>query len=690
MSVIRTPDRCLLRSTDGASAYCQLLIEMQQGLSKDDSRVSLSICESCCRTFQPTQFDLNPVIASLIWSNCDRALKIDHVRNDVELCRRLRRTQDHAEASLPVVLPDEDDLPNAPMLAHQFAATGSIDDLRRSLPIPDLAGRRIYSWAVGITTAHRRQPTVDRCLQSLRACGWQDLHIFVDGDVSLPESEVSDITTVRRPPAGAWRNFYLSLVELVRRYPAAEGLMLVQDDALWSSNFPVREYLQEIPWPNDGRFIISPYCCADYTADSPGWHQFKGPWHYGAVSLIFSRRSAEEFLSDPGVIERSRSEFAAGIDTVVGEWAARSNIAVFYPTPSLVQHIGDVSTLWATARAVGLRRATRFIGDEVRSSAENAERPRSIVCGWISDDPPIVYHSMGAEDPGRFMPDEPITRLAMYLWHQTSSDIAFQDRQARSLRPRHSIHHLVNDEKVCRELQAQGITAHFVNHNAFLDERLFSIELTAPKFYDAVYNARMAPFKRHELAAAIPNLLVIGGTVTPEDTDEYFRTVKARLAKAHFTYDSGRNFIPSGEVNLLLNKSRVGLCLSASEGAMYAATEYLLCGLPVVSTVSDGGRDSWFDPRFTRIVADHPDAVAAAVQNLISCSIPPDFIRAETLNRMWEHRRRLLDLGQTIYAAKNVGRDFARDFYENFRHKLGEWCSPTDIMRRRRTQQRHA
>ena len=40
--------------------------------------------------------------------------------------------------------------------------------------------------------------------------------------------------------------------------------------------------------------------------------------------------------------------------------------------------------------------------------------------------------------------------------------------------------------------------------------------------------------------------------------------------------------------------SQVGLCLSKSEGAMFASIEYLLCGLPIVSTKSVGGRDIFF------------------------------------------------------------------------------------------------
>lgn len=58
---------------------------------------------------------------------------------------------------------------------------------------------------------------------------------------------------------------------------------------------------------------------------------------------------------------------------------------------------------------------------------------------------------------------------------------------------------------------ARGVLAHFILHNAFLDARLFSIWPDASKIYDAVYSARMAPFKRHELAQEIPSLLIIGG-----------------------------------------------------------------------------------------------------------------------------------------------------------------------------------
>ena len=681
----RDPETCELKMRREDSVFCRLLAGLLKDLPEDCGLVTSEVCQACCRSFLPSQYDLNPVVAALLWSRCDQALSEGAVSVHSELGQRLCEIRNFAEASLPLVLQDEDDLPVAsPCDASLLIAADSVEELTKKLPPLFQHGPCIVSWAVGITTAPRREATLSRCLQSIADCGWDDIHLFIDGEVEVPESFQSLPQTIRRPPAGAWRNFYLSVVELLRRTPQADAIMLVQDDALWPSHLPMREYLSQISWPECGRYIVSPYCCADYTADVPGWHRFAEVWRYGAVAIIFSRQAAEEFLADSVVIERCRSERQAGIDDVIGEWAQRTHIDIFFSTPSIVQHIGDVSTLWPTSRAVGLRRASRFLGDEVRI-ARPAETPqRSILRGWLSDDPPIVYHSMDIEDPGRYLPEERVTRFIMSLWHHTAEEIVETDRRVRALRPAHTIHHCVNDAAICQRLIEMGVSAHFINQNAFLDERLFHILPDETKIYDAVYNARMVPFKRHELACEVSRLLVIGGTYSQDDSIDYYHKVRAALPDAQFTLEMSGSYVLPADVNTLLNRSRVGLCLSALEGAMYAATEYLLCGLPVVSTVSVGGRDSWFDPRFTRIVPDDPRAVAEAVQELISLQISPELIRTETLNRMWEHRRRLIDLGQSIYAANHTGREFARDFYANFRNKIGDWCLPRDIMRGRR------
>ncbi len=64
----------------------------------------------------------------------------------------------------------------------------------------------------------------------------------------------------------------------------------------------------------------------------------------------------------------------------------------------------------------------------------------------------------------------------------------------------------------------------------------------------------------------------------------------------------------------MLNNCQVGGIFSAKEGACYASTEYLLCGLPVITTASKGGRHVWYTPQNSITVEATPEAVAAGVQ----------------------------------------------------------------------------
>ena len=293
---------------------------------------------------------------------------------------------------------------------------------------------------------------------------------------------------------------------------------------------------------------------------------------------------------------------------------------------------------------------------------------------WISTDPPILFHSSaGDQDVGHYLPDERVYRLVMNLWHQTADQIEEYHNRWRAQRPRHRLLHLVNEAPICEELQARGVPALFVNQNAFLDEQLFTIQPQVPRLFDAVYNARMALFKRHHLLQEVDTSLLIGGLLTTDDSQEYFDQLRQQLPRATFTHADDPGHRSPGEVAQLLNSARVGVCLSAIEGAMFAATEYLLCGLPVVSTPSLGGRDTWFDPRFTRIVPADPQAIADAVQELISLNISPHLIRNATIARLTEHRQRFTSAVQRIHTAEGTGRDFAREFYTSFRNKIGTW-----------------
>src|SRR5262249_36616283 len=112
----------------------------------------------------------------------------------------------------------------------------------------------------------------------------------------------------------------------------------------------------------------------------------------------------------------------------------------------------------------------------------------------------------------------------------------------------------------------------------------------------------------------------------------------------------------------ILNRSRVGLCLSALEGAMRAAIEYALCGLAVVSTHSVGGRERFLIGPHVRMVEDDADAVARAVAELKAKAFNPIAIREHTGRLIAFDRYNFLQSANRI-AARELGRhDLFRSF----------------------------
>ena len=201
---------------------------------------------------------------------------------------------------------------------------------------------------------------------------------------------------------------------------------------------------------------------------------------------------------------------------------------------------------------------------------------------------------------------------------------------------------LANSENEERVLSSLGLHSVFCNQNAFVDESRYPV-LKRPKKFDAIYIARLSPFKRHSLAAKIKSLHLIGskGWWIPKEEKYSEDIVSNQLKHAKWSgHIDGKN-IPAE-----IAAARCGLCLSAVEGAMFASIEYLLCGIPVVNTASLGGRDVMFPDFAVKTVPDTPEAVAAAVQEFVEHAPEPEKIRAAALEKMKPHRetfRRLLN-----------------------------------------------
>ncbi len=142
---------------------------------------------------------------------------------------------------------------------------------------------------------------------------------------------------------------------------------MVQDDALFDDRESLIDYLETVLWPVGTPCLVSLYCGDSDTAAEAGWHPCATVMRGGPVALVFPPELAKAFVTDREVFEHRwgpDERSATAIGDTISSWAHRRGIPIWLPTPSLVQHIGDTSTLWTLARAKGVRRARRFTGDE--------------------------------------------------------------------------------------------------------------------------------------------------------------------------------------------------------------------------------------------------------------------------------------------------------------------------------------
>jgi hypothetical protein len=300
----------------------------------------------------------------------------------------------------------------------------------------------------------------------------------------------------------------------------------------------------------------------------------------------------------------------------------------------------------------------------------------------ISLRPLIIYIVFPTHETLHLMPGDfpaPVCFLQGLLWSLEPAYVAEKLRAQRAAhlarRPQDRFIYLCNDPGELPIAAAAGLDAVFAPHNAFVDERRFSPLPGEPVEFDAVLNAAFHPWKRHALAAEIPRLALIGYFhARPFDiADPYYRELHAILPKARFCNETpagGMRSLTSAEINVVLNRARVGLALSEIEGGNYASMEYMLSGLPVVSTPSKGGRDYFFDADYCAVVPPDPRAVRDAAEALAARRIPRDHIRARTIARAERERRQFISFVQSLYDAAGISRSFEQEWSTAFTNKL--------------------
>lgn len=312
----------------------------------------------------------------------------------------------------------------------------------------------------------------------------------------------------------------------------------------------------------------------------------------------------------------------------------------------------------------------------------------------IIDKDPLIIHGYGWENPiAPAYRMSPLLRgrkayfLLSMAWTNLddggSANHLFWYAKHKAEFPEHELIFLCNSPFECKFFNKFGVKNIYCNHNAHLDSNLFRPKPEMQKRYDAVLNSRFDAFKRHILARHVTSLAIIGYTIGGNNEGnkylKYLRRVMKHAFFANFDNSGDCIWLSESDIINIYHQSRVGLILSESEGGCFASCEYLLCGMPVVSTPSVGGRDAFFAPEYVRIVDPNPAAVLAAVEECKALDITPESIRAATIAKQQPHRERFRDLLGSIYAAEGLERDTQAIWNAVYVHKMFHHSLADDI-----------
>jgi glycosyltransferase involved in cell wall biosynthesis len=267
----------------------------------------------------------------------------------------------------------------------------------------------------------------------------------------------------------------------------------------------------------------------------------------------------------------------------------------------------------------------------------------------------------------------PTDRLCwLTYWHSDAAYFAAAAREYRRIGfPVDQVWVLGNTCQEVAAATAAGFRAAWVHNNSWLSEDVFHPSGVAKRFA-AVMVTQPAAYKRPWLAARVGDLAIVAG-----------RGVAAKRSDlASIPHRAFYTDIPPEQVCRVINQARVGLILSEEEGGCFASSECLLCGIPVVSTPSRGGRDVFYDSDNSVVVEPTAAAVARAVAEL--ANRPVD---AERISRT--HRERAAEFRSTFVrevlrpALDEIGADDTpeRVLASTLRHKLVDWRRPRAAIR---------
>jgi hypothetical protein len=224
-------------------------------------------------------------------------------------------------------------------------------------------------WFVAVTTAPRKDATVNMCLESLSLAGFRPYIFSEPGDTGIDLDTYGDKLITHKERQGVWRNWIYSAKYAIEN-SSSEIIMTVQDDALFHPDS--KTFAESILWPSSDVGFVSLYTPKHYSFKHDDKAELKPPGVnkiitrslWGSLALIWPRDVLQEVLCDPminqwlGVPSRKKSLWnekketrkknpsqIQNSDTAIGKIMNKMKRSMYFVDPSAVTHIAENSAI---------------------------------------------------------------------------------------------------------------------------------------------------------------------------------------------------------------------------------------------------------------------------------------------------------------------------------------------------------
>lgn len=242
-------------------------------------------------------------------------------------------------------------------------------------PIPPV---KDSDWFVAVTTAPRKDPTIQECLQSIYRCGWEPIVFAEPGSVTVEDYKY----VYNSERLGAWHNWLKTMRASL--CTDAKYILSVQDDSLFHPDS--RKLVEQLMWPSNKIGFISLYTAKHYSQNLSGEMKPIGLNRlitsalWGACALVFPRNVVEQILEHPltnnwmGVPPRNLSDaekyrlqqekkdkpyLIQNVDTLIGQVLNGIGLEMWCIDPSPVKHIAVYSSIGHADNNTGKRNCLR-------------------------------------------------------------------------------------------------------------------------------------------------------------------------------------------------------------------------------------------------------------------------------------------------------------------------------------------